>query len=97
MVQIAWAASRKKGSYTQALYRRLAARRGKKRAVLAVARSLLVSIYYMLTRREPYNDLGGDYFDQRRKEVTVDILTKKLEKLGYMVQLEYHNAQTVPG
>lgn len=97
MVQIAWAASRKKGSYTRALYRRLAARRGKKRAIVAVARSLLVSIYYMLERREPYEDLGGDYFQERRKEVRVDILTKQLEKLGYMVQLQHHNAQTVPG
>jgi len=97
MVQIAWAASRKKDSYAQALYRRLAARRGKKRAIVAVARSLLVSIYYMLERREPYEDLGGDYFQKRRKEVRVDILTKQLEKMGYMVQLKHHNVQTVPG
>ena len=97
MIQIAWAASRKKDSYTQALYRRLAARRGKKRAIVAVARSLLVSIYYMLSRREAYEDLGGDYFVKRAKEVRVDILTKQLEKLGYLVQLQHHHAQTVPG
>lgn len=97
MIQVSWAASRKKGSYTRSLYRRLAARRGKKRAIVAVARSLLVSFYYMLKRREPYQDLGGDYFDKRRKEVKVDILTKQLEKLGYLVQLQPQNAQLVPG
>ena len=97
MIQIAWAASRKKGSYTQALYRRLAARRGKKRAIVAVARSLLVSIYYMLTRREPYNDLGGDHFDKRRKDVKVDSLTRQLEKLGFMVRLQPQTAHVNPG
>lgn len=88
MVQIAWAASRKKGSYAQALYRRLAGRRGKKRAIIAVARTLLESFWYMLSRKEPYKELGGDYFDNRRKEVRVNVLTKQLEKLGYAVQLE---------
>ena len=96
MVQIAWAASRTKGSYAQALYRRLAARRGKKRAIIAVARSLLESFYFMLSRGEPYKDLGGDYFDQRRKEVKVDVLTKQLKKLGYSVHLETISAQPVP-
>lgn len=88
MVQIAWAASRTKGSYAQAFYRRLASRRGKKRANMALARTLLESIWYMLTRGEPYQDLGGDYFDKRRKDVKVTVLTKQLAKLGYSVQLE---------
>lgn len=97
MVQIAWAASRTKGSYAQALYRRLAGRRGKKRAIIAVARTLLESFWYMLSRREPYRDLGGDYFDKRRKDVKVNILTKQLEKLGYAVQLEPAKLQFEPG
>ncbi|HIE56051.1 MAG TPA: IS110 family transposase [Chromatiaceae bacterium] len=88
MIQIAWAASRTKGSYTRALYRRLAARRGKKRAIVAVARSLLVSFYHMLTRKEAYHNLGEDYFDKRRRVAKVDILTKQLQKLGYDVRLE---------
>ncbi|MEW5986736.1 MAG: IS110 family transposase [Chloroflexota bacterium] len=96
MIQIAWAASRKKDSYTQALYRRLAARRGKKRAIVAVARSLLESFYFMLLRGEPYQDLGSDYFARRRKAVSVDILTRQLEKLGYAVQLEPLIPQSVP-
>lgn len=88
MIQVAWAASRTKGSYAQALYGRLAGRRGKKRAIVAVARSLLESFYFMLARGEAYQDLGSDYFAKRRKTTTVDTLTKQLEKLGYAVQLE---------
>ena len=97
MVQIAWAASRKKGSYVQSLYRRLAGRRGKKRAIIAVARTLLESFYYMLSRGEPYKDLGSDYFDKRRKDVKINVLTKQLEKLGYTVQLEPAQLQPAPG
>ena len=96
MVQVAWAAVRTKGSYAQALYRRLAGRRGKKRAIIAVARTLLSSFWYMLTRGEAYRDLGGDYFDQRRKDVKVNVLTKQLERLGYAVQLEPIKPQLVP-
>ena len=95
MVQVAWAASRKKGSYAQALYRRLAGRRGKKRAIIAVARTLLESFWYMLSRKEAYKELGGDYFDNRRKEIRVNVLTKQLEKLGYAVQLEPMTLQLV--
>jgi transposase len=96
MVQIAWAAVRARDSYAQALYRRLAGRRGKKRAIIAVARTLLSSFWYMLTRGEAYQELGGNYFDQRRKDVKVNILTKQLEKLGYAVQLEPIKLQLVP-
>lgn len=96
MIQIAWAASRTKGSYAQALYRRLAARRGKKRAIVAVARSLLASFYFMLSRGEPYQDLGGDYFDKRSTNAKVDRLTKQLGKLGYAVYLEPLNSQPMP-
>jgi transposase len=92
MIEIAWAAVRTKGTYLKALYHRLARRRGKKRAIVAVARSLLVSIYHMLSKGEPYQDLGYDYFDQRKKEVKADHLVRQLTKLGYTVQLE---AQTL--
>ena len=87
MVQVAHAARRKQGSYASALYKRLVGRRGKKRAIVAVARSLLVSIYHMLTRQQKYEDLGSDYFQKRRKENKVDYLTKQLAKLGYEVRL----------
>ena len=88
MIEVAWAAVRTKGTYLKALYHRLARRRGKKRAIVAVARSLLVSIYHMLSKGEPYQDLGYDYFDQRKKEVKADHLVRQLTKLGYTVQLE---------
>lgn len=87
MIQAAHAARRKKGSYASALYQRLVGRRGKKRAIVAVARSLLVSIYHMLTRQQEYEDLGSDYFQKRRKENKVDYLTKQLARLGYEVRL----------
>ena len=88
LVQGAWAAVRSKGTYLCALYRRLSARRGKKRAIVAVAHSLGVSFYHMLARRQPYLELGPDYFDQRSKGVKTDWLLKQLNKLGYNVQLE---------
>ncbi|MFM7583168.1 MAG: IS110 family transposase [Caldilinea sp.] len=88
MVQCAWAAVRTKGTYVGSLYHRLAARRGKKRAIVAVAHAMLISFYHMLTRRQPYQDLGADYFDQRSKGVRVDWLLKQLTKLGYTAQIE---------
>ncbi len=87
MVQVAHAAKRKKGSYAEALYKRLVGRRGKKRAIIAVARSMIVSIYHMLERQEEYVDLGGGYFETRQKDSKIDRLTKQIEKLGYQVQL----------
>lgn len=97
MIQAAQAARRKKGSYASALYKRLVGRRGKKRAIVAVARSLLVSIYHMLTQGEAYKDLGSEYFQQRRKESKVDYLTNQLLKLGYEVQLTPHLDPTSAG
>lgn len=88
LTQIAWAAVRTKNTYLSALYRRLAARRGKKRAIMAVAHSLAVSFYHMLDKQQPYQELGADYFDQRSKGVKTDWLLKQLNKLGYTVQLE---------
>ncbi len=64
--------------------------------IVAVARTLLSSFWYMLNRSEPYKELGGNYFNQRRKDVKVNILTKQLEKLGYAVQLEPVKLQLVP-
>ena len=88
MVQCAWSAVRTKGSYFSALYHRLAARRGKKRAIIAVAHSMLVSFYHMLSRRQPYQDLGADYFDKRSKGTKVDWLLNQLNKLGFTATLE---------
>ena len=87
LVLAANAAARSKNSYLAAQYNRLAARRGKKRAIVALAHSILVAVYHILSRREPYRDLGGNYFDERKRESVTNRLVRRLEKLGYDVAL----------
>ncbi len=88
LTQAAWAASRTKDTFLKARYHRLVPRRGKKRAIIALARSILVSIWHMLARQEPYQDLGPDYYDQRRVDTKVTYFTKQLSKLGFVVTLD---------
>ena len=68
LVQCAKAASRVKGSYFAAQYQRIAARRGKNRATMAVAHSMLIAIYHVLKEGVPFRDLGADYYDGFRRE-----------------------------
>jgi transposase len=88
LTQLAHAAVHTRGTYLSALYQRLAARRGKKRAIIAVAHAIMVSAFHMLSRQEPYHELGDRYFDERRRQFTVDRLTRRIEHLGYRVHLE---------
>ena len=88
LTQLAHAAARTKGTYLSTLYQRLATRRGKKRAIIAVAHSIVVSAFHMLVRGEPYRELGANYFDERRQTHLVDQLTRRIERLGYRVTLE---------
>ena len=88
LVQAAHAVSHTKNNYLAAQFRRLAARRGKKRAAIAVAHSILVIAYHMLRDGTEYRDLGGDYFDKRNKEKLQRGLVKRLEGLGLKVTLE---------
>lgn len=89
LVQVAWAAVRSKGTFLKARYHRLAARRGKKRAIVAIAHSILVSIWHMLTRQEAYRELGHDYYDERHKAAKVKYLKQQLAKLtGGTVHVE---------
>jgi Transposase and inactivated derivatives len=88
LVQAAWAASRTKDTYLAAQFRRLQRRRGTKRALVAVAHSLLVSLYYMLKHRVPYGDLGPMHFDQLHPERLTRNLVRRLEALGHKVTLE---------
>jgi transposase len=83
LLQAAHAAARTRNTYLSAQYHRLAGRRGKKRAIVAVAHSILVISYHIIQRKEPYRDLGGDYFDQRRPEATAKRLLIRLQHLGY--------------
>jgi hypothetical protein len=85
---LAHAAARTKGTYLSALDHRLAARRGKKRAIIAVAHSIVVSAFPRLIRDEPYRELGAHDFDDRRQTHLVDQLTRRIERLGYRVTLE---------
>jgi transposase len=88
LVQAAHAAGKRKDHYLGAQYRRLAARRGKQRAAIAVAHSILVIVYHMLKNGTEYIELGGDYFDKRNEQQVQQRLVKRLEKLGYRVTLE---------
>lgn len=86
--QAAHAAARTKNTYLSAQYHRVAGRRGAKKAIVAVAHSILVIAYHLIDRKEPYKELGGDYFDKRNVEATAKRLTKRLERLGYQVSLQ---------
>ena len=88
LVEAAHAAARTKGTYLAAQYRRIAARRGSRRAAVAVAHSILVIIYHLLRDGVVYEDLGATWFDQRDRSGTVRRTVKRLEALGYRVTLE---------
>jgi transposase len=88
LTQLAHAAARTKGTYLSALYQRLAKRRGKKRASIAVAHAMVVSAFHMLMRYEPYRELGADDFEARQRHQLVDRLARRIAHLGYQVQLE---------
>lgn len=88
LVQAAWAASRTKETYLSAQYQRLVKRMGKNKALVAVGHSILVMIYHVLTRRQSYQEMGGDYFDRRNVEAQKARLIHKLEALGLRVTVE---------
>jgi transposase len=88
LVEAAQAAGHSKGTYLSAQYHRLAGRRGKKKAAVAVGHSILVSVYHMLKQKTEYNELGGNYFDERSRAAVEHGLVRRLEKLGYKVTLE---------
>lgn len=88
LVQVAWAATHTKGTYVAALYRRLAGRRGKKRALVAVAHSTLVSIYHLLAKQTVYHELGPTYLDQLQQKRLTQSLVRRLEQLGNEVTLK---------
>ena len=87
MVSAAWAAVRVKGSYFQAQFHRLRARRGAKKAILAVASSMLTAAYHMLKNGILYQDLGANHFDNRAKGKHVLQLVNRLKNLGFAVQI----------
>jgi len=87
LVQVAWAASHTKHTYLSAQYRRLASRRGKKRALVALGHTILVMIYHLLSEQTTYAELGADYFDRLDTERLTRTLVRRLERLGHEVVL----------
>lgn len=88
LLEAAWAASRGRGTYLSALYHRLVRRRGKKKAAIAVAHSILITCYHLLKDKIPYYELRDDYFDRLNITHIPRHFVKRLEGLGYKVTLE---------
>jgi transposase len=87
LVQAAWAASHTKGTALAAQYRRQAARRGRKRALVALGHTLLGIVYHVLKGRVPYRELGPDYLDRQDAARRTQQLVRQLERLGHTVTL----------
>jgi transposase len=88
LVEPAWGAARRKDGYLGAMYRGIAVRRGEKRAVVAVARTILQAAWHVLSKGEEYKERGGDYFDRINSEQTKNKLIRRLERLGYEVEIK---------
>jgi transposase len=95
LCEVAWAASHTKGTYFSAQFHRLATRRGKKRALVAVAHSILVTAYYMQKYKRHYKELGADFFDQINRDKVRERLVGRLKKLGFEVSLKSTGADPV--
>jgi transposase len=89
LVMAGWAAACARDTYLRAQFQRLKTRRGPKKAVVAVAASILTAAYYILRDHVPYRDLGADYFDRRDRSKVVRRLTRRIEALGYRVDLHH--------
>jgi transposase len=85
LVECSWSASKMSGTYLKSKYTSLALRRGKKKAIVAIAHKILVSAYYILKNKEPYKELGESYLAERRKESRKSNYIKKLKELGFEV------------
>jgi transposase len=95
MCEVAWSASHTKGTYFEAQFRRIAARRGKRRALVAVAHSILVTAYHMLRYKRHYTELGPDFFDVIHRDKVRDRLVERLAKLGFDVTLKSKETVTL--
>jgi transposase len=95
LVQSANSAANSKNTYLNAQYKRIAARRGNKRAKVAVAHSILIACYFMIRDGTTYQEFGADYFDKRNKESIARRSVKRLENLGYTVIITRQEESTV--
>jgi transposase len=96
LVEAAHVAANPQGTYLAAQYRRMAARRGKKRALMALGHTILTMVYHVLTRKPPYRDLGAAYVDPRDPRRIEHRLVRRLEGLGYRVSLQPTACDSVP-
>jgi transposase len=87
LVQAAWATVKVKGSYLQAQFHRIRARRGAKKAILAVAASILTAVWHMLRNGTEWHELGAAYFDRADAKKTATRLIRRLQQIGYVVQV----------
>ena len=88
LIQAAHAAAHSKNTYLAAQYRRIASRRRPKIAAVAVGHSILFIIYHLLRERRTYQDLGGNYFDEHDRQMVQKHFVRRLERLGYQVELQ---------
>jgi transposase len=88
LCQASWAVTRKKNCYLAAQFRRIAAKRGMKRALIAVAHTMIIIAYTMLKTGKTYKDLGGDYLENVSKNHVQRYLVRRLQTLGFKVTLE---------
>lgn len=88
LIQAAHAAVKCKATYLKAVYQRLVKRRGKQKAIVAVAHRILKAAYQILSKQEPYRDLGANYLDSRRSDKVLNRLCHRIEQLGYQVSLK---------
>ena len=88
LIEAAHGAARTKNKYLKTQYHRIAAHRGKKKALVAVGHSILIISYHLLTRGQEYTDLGANYFDERDRNAVQRRCVKRLEKLGFKVALQ---------
>jgi transposase len=95
LVQCAKCSSHSKDTYLSAQYRRIAARRGRNRATVAAAHSILIIVYHILKNKESFYDLGGDFFDQKRRDNLIKQSIKRLEALGLKITVEDPEAPQV--
>jgi transposase len=96
MCQSAWAASHTKQTYLSAFYRRMSVRKGTPKAVMALAHHMLTVVFNVLSRKERYVELGGDYYDQRNKARVTSRLVARLTRLGYYVDLRSAAPEVAP-
>lgn len=85
LVELAWAATRTKNTYFRSKFDKLAYRKGKKRALIAIGHMILCACYHILTKKEPFNELGMDFLEEKMKEKRIEHYAKKLKELGYKI------------